>query len=71
MREIWVPSLGQEYPLEKEMADYSPWGCTESDTTERLTHTLSLLLQRVAFTSWWLGLLQGTGSACTGFRSRS
>ena len=51
-QETWVQSLGQEDPLEKEMAThssilahgqrslvgYSPWwGCKESDTTERLT----------------------------------
>ena len=55
MWETWVPSLGQEDLLEKEMAThsstlawkipwteelggYSPWGCKESDTTERLFH---------------------------------
>ena len=52
MRETRVQSLGQEDPLEKEMeatpvflpgkshgwnlVGYSPWGCKESDTTERL-----------------------------------
>ena len=50
MRETWVRPLGQEDPLEKEMAThsgtlawkwrrlvgYSPWGCKESDTTEQL-----------------------------------
>ena len=54
MRETQVRFLGQEDPLEKEMAIhsstlawkipwmeepdrlYSPWGCKESDTTERL-----------------------------------
>ena len=51
MRETRVQSLGQEDPLDKEMATpsvfltgkfhgqrslvgYSPWGCTELDTTE-------------------------------------
>ena len=47
-----VQSLGQEDPLEKEMAThssiltwripwmgYSPWDCKESDTAEQLTHT--------------------------------
>ena len=49
-QETWVQSLGQEDPLEKEMAThssilpgefhrqsmvgYSPWGCKELDTTE-------------------------------------
>ena len=45
-KETWVPSLGQEDPLEKEMATrsnnlmdrgalvgYSPWGHKESDKT--------------------------------------
>ena len=50
MQETWVRSLGQEDPLEKEMAThssilawripwvvgYSPQGRKESDTTERL-----------------------------------
>jgi len=48
MQETWVPSLGREDPLEKEMAIHSrtiawkipwtegPWGRKESDTTERL-----------------------------------
>ena len=55
MRETWVQSLGQEDLLEKEMATHSrilawripwkepgrlcPWGCKESDTTERLHFT--------------------------------
>ena len=54
MPETWVQSLGQEDPLEEEMAThsvflhgvshgqkslvrYSPCGCKETDTTERLT----------------------------------
>ena len=52
MQETWVQSLGQEDPLEKEMATpiflpgeshgqrslagYSPWGRKELDTTEGL-----------------------------------
>ena len=56
MQETGVPSLGQEDPLEKEMAthssilagrihgqkslaNYSPWGHKELDTTEQLTLT--------------------------------
>ena len=44
MWETWVQSLGWEDPLEKGKAThssilawriYSPWGCKESDTTER------------------------------------
>ena len=47
MQETQVQSLGREDPL-KEMAThsstlawriYSPWGCKESDTTERLDFT--------------------------------
>ena len=46
VREIWVRSLGWEDPLEKGKATHSsilawripgPWGCKESDTTERLS----------------------------------
>ena len=54
MQETWVPSLGQEDPLEKEMATHSSilvwkipglqsWGHKESDTTERLTLSLSFV----------------------------
>ena len=46
--ETWVQSLGWEYPLEESMATHSsilawripwtiPWGCEESDMTERLS----------------------------------
>ena len=56
MRETGVQSLGQEDPLEKEMAvllpgkshgwrslvGYSPWGREESDTTEQLHFYFSL-----------------------------
>ena len=53
MRETWVQFLGQEDPLEKGKAtplqysglensmDCNPWGCKESDTTERLSCSLS------------------------------
>ena len=66
MQETWVRSLGGEDPLEKEITPVflpgesrgqrspvgcSPWGCKESDTTERLTLLLSL------------GHLHGTSSA--------
>ena len=40
MQEIWVQSLGREDPLEKGMAGYNPWDCTESDTAEATQHTL-------------------------------
>ena len=60
MQETQVQPLGQEDPLEKEMATHSsilpgkshgrsslvgycPWGCKESDRTERL-HYLSIYL---------------------------
>ena len=63
MWETWVRSLGQEDPLEKEIATHSsilawriPWteelgglqstGRKESDTTERLHFTFTLLLGR-------------------------
>ena len=46
MPETWVPFLGWEDPLEKgklptNSALYSPWGLTESDTTEQLSLSLS------------------------------
>ena len=33
--------LPGELHEERSVAGYSPWGCKESDTTERLTHTHS------------------------------
>ena len=46
MWETWVRSLGWDDPLEKGKATHSstlawrsPWGCEESDMTERLKHT--------------------------------
>ena len=38
----WQPTpvfLPGESHGEKSLEGYSPWGCKESDTTERLTHT--------------------------------
>ena len=71
MREIWVWSLGQKDPLEKEMAThsstlawkipwmeepggYSPWGCKESDTTERLHFTSAMDKQSCL----WISLIR-------------
>ena len=31
--------LPGEFPGQRSLASYSPWGCKESDMTERLTHT--------------------------------
>ena len=48
IRETWVRLLGWEDPLEKGKAAhssilawglYSPWGCKESDTAERHSHS--------------------------------
>ena len=55
MREAWVPSLGQEDPLEKEMATYSsilawriPWteesGGLQSTGSQRVRHDRATLL---------------------------
>ena len=43
-RREWQPTpvfLPGEFHEERNAAGYSPWGCKESDTTERLTHTHS------------------------------
>ena len=64
MQETWVQSLGQEDPLEKEMATHSsifawripwteelgspPWGPKESDMTEQL-HFTSLHLKQYTY----------------------
>ena len=34
--------LRGEFHVQRSLVGYSPWGCTESDTTERLTHTQGL-----------------------------
>ena len=33
-------------PMDREAWGYSPWGCRESDMTERLTHTASIIFLR-------------------------
>ena len=38
----WLPTpvfLSREFQGQRRLADYSSWGCTESHTTEQLTHT--------------------------------
>ena len=47
MREIWVQSLGQEDPLEKEMAIYSSTIAWKIPWTEELGRLQSMGLQRV------------------------
>ena len=63
MQETWVPSLGWEDLMEEGMAThssilawripgeawpgYSPWGCKESDTTERLSTAQLFILRPV------------------------
>ena len=52
--------------------DYSPWGCKESDTTERLPFTSSCsgggssLLRCAGVSLQWLPLSWGVGSRPTG-----
>ena len=56
IQETWVRSLGWEDPLEKEKATHSSilawripwtvWGHKESDTTERLSLSLTLCLKK-------------------------
>ena len=41
-RREWLPTpvfLPGEFHGQRSLVGYSPWGCNESDTTERLTHT--------------------------------
>ena len=60
---IWVQSPDREDPLEegvathssigeshgqRSLAGYSPWGCKESDMTEQLKTTTTMLLSRSA-----------------------
>ena len=55
VQEAWVQSLGWEDPLEKGKAThssilawiipYSPWGCKELNTTERLSLSLSVKIR--------------------------
>ena len=47
MQEIWVPSLGQEDPLEKEMATHSSIHAWELPWTKEPCRLQSMGLQRV------------------------
>ena len=47
MQEIWVQSLGQEHPLEKEIATHSSILAWEVTWTEELGRLQSMGLQRV------------------------
>ena len=59
MWETWVRSLGWEEPWRRAWQPtpvfwpgefhglYSPWGCQESDTTERLSLSLSVCIKAV------------------------
>ena len=47
MRETWVQSLGQEDPLEKEMAIYSSTIAWKIPWTEEAGRLQSMVLQRV------------------------
>ena len=52
MQETWVQSLGQEDPLEKEMATHSSiltvHGVTKSQTRQRLTLLRDIMLNKVS-----------------------
>ena len=63
MQEMWAPSLGQEDPLEKEMASISsilaweiPWteepGGLQSMGLQRVRHDLASKQQHVLFYIW-------------------
>ena len=44
-RKEWLPSplfLPEEFHGQRSLVGYSPWGCKQSDMTERLTLSLSL-----------------------------
>ena len=46
-RKEWQPAavfLPGEFHGQMSLAGYSPWDCKESDTTEQLTHTHTVLL---------------------------
>ena len=51
---IFLPG---EFHGQKSLADYSPWGCKESDMTERLTFSFSLSIQYWVYISIWSSLL--------------
>jgi len=73
MQKTGIQSLGQEDPLKKGMAPhssilaweipqsslggYSPWGCKESDMTERLTLSLCIICAFHSRDSAFVGLL--------------
>ena len=48
-RREWLPTPGSlpgESQGQRSLVGYRPWGCKDSDTTERLTHTLVLCFSR-------------------------
>ena len=44
---VFLPGESQG---QRSLAGYSPWGCRESDTTERLTHTLGCRMKHNLYT---------------------
>ena len=48
----WLPSpvfLPGEFQGQRSLADYSSWGCTESDMTEQLTYTHTHAISQALF----------------------
>ena len=53
LRREWQPTLGflpKESHGERSLVGYSPWGCRESDMTERLTHTHIIIITTIIIT---------------------
>jgi len=51
----WLPTpvfLSGEFRGQRSLAGYSPWGCKELDTTERLTHIFTLIFFEVFILYW-------------------
>ena len=62
--------LAWEIPGQQSLADYSSWGGKESDTTERITLSLSCQFKNPIWTLWWYSGLESV-CQCGGTQVRS
>ena len=55
-RREWLPTpgfLSREFHGRRRLVGYSPWGCKQSDTTQRPTHTSQIREILIEFYNFW------------------